>query len=158
MSVISVKSTMTFSVKTGSPPLRPRGPTPWRYRSHSIAMPMMRSSKGSVSLKWKSGSPLPMRLRWRLPNVYISLSSRPTTMNLMLSRGRDTFAFSGYAKLYDELCMILSYYAVTQSSGLDDANRRARGESFCGLQQHIGVLEYSICYYNLARAIAAARN
>jgi len=30
--------------------------------------------------------------------------------------------------------MTLSYYAVTQSSGLDDANRRARGESFCGLQ------------------------
>jgi hypothetical protein len=30
-------------------------------------------------------------------------------MNLMLSRGRDTFAFSGYAKPYDELCMTLSY-------------------------------------------------
>lgn len=94
---------------TGSPQPRPRGPTPLRCRSHSIEMPMMRSSKGPVSLKWKSGSPLPMLLRWRLPNVYIFLSSRPTTMNLMLSRGRDTFAFSGYAKPYDELCMTLSY-------------------------------------------------
>ena len=114
---------MTFSVTTGSPQPRPRGPTPWRYRSHSIAMPMMRSSKESVSLKWKSGFPLPMLLRCHLPSVCTSLSSRPTTMNLMLSKGRDTFAFSGYAKPYDQLCMALSYCAVASRSGLDEANR-----------------------------------